>query len=356
LEVVRVEDISEMLESAEVEGESVDGRALEQSLKALERWAEEERVGDDPAVLRLAKGIRSRQNLSMWANKDIDTFLPPAAGQRSRVLTPLTDLLFFVRNVAVFVPIFLTWRAIGVASNAFERFAAFIPGDEDVNFLRYWQTGGENLLIGVALPDDALVPQAERLSSVAELVSYIIIGIIFITIIASILRVVDRGIRERGQRAADQRRIEIVLLLESALHGYRQATPTSISETLAESLSALLEAAHQLGATARQLELSTVGVAELGPAIKGFTDQLASAEERFEMGITPNLSRLATTVESLTSKLSSDYERTLQQSLKGLGELSQQMQRAAHGAEVATTEVRSNVEQILSRIVPYNAG
>jgi hypothetical protein len=334
----------------ELEGE---GRALENSLKSLERWAEDEGVSEDPAVLRLAKGIRSRQNLSMWANKDIDTFLPPPRAHGSRLLTPLTDFLFFVRNVAVFVPIFLTWRAIGAASQAFEQFAGFIPPDDDVNFLRYWQTGGENLLVGVVLPDDAIVPNSERLSSVAAFVAQIIVGIIVITIIASLLRVVDRRIRETSQLGAEQRRIEIVLLLESALHGYRQATPTSISETLAESLSALLEAAHQLGATAKQLEASTVGVAELGPAIKGFTEQLASAEERFEMGITPNLARLSTTVESLSGKLSADYERTLQQSLKGLDELAAQMQRTAHGAEVATTEVRSNVEQILAKLVPY---
>lgn len=335
------------------EGDAVDSRALKASLKSLEDWAEAERVSDDPAVLRLAQGIRSRQNLSMWANKDIDTFLPPPRAYGSRVLTPVTDLLFFLRNVAVFVPIFLTWRAIGVASEAFEVFAQFIPVDDDVNFLRYWQTGGENLLQGVALPEGAIVPVGERLSSVAGFVAQIIVTIIVITIVASLLRVIDRRGRERGQKYAEQQRIEIVLQLESALHGFRQATPTSISETLAESLSALLEAAHQLGATARQLELSTVGVAELGPAIKGFTTQLASAEEQFQTGITPNLTRLAATVESLSTKLSADYERTLQQSLKGLDELSAQMQRTAHGAEIATTELRSNVEQILAKIMPY---
>jgi len=330
-----------------------EGRALEEALTSLERWAEDEGVSEDPAVLRLAKGIRSRQNLSMWANKDIDTFLPPPRAHSSLLLTPATDFLFFIRNVAVFVPIFLTWRAIGVASEAFERFAGFIPSDDDVNFLRYWQTGGENLLVGVVLPDNAIVPVSERLSSVAALVAQIIISIIVVTVIASLLRVIDRRIRETNQLVAEQIRVEIVLQLESALHGYRQATPTSISEALAESLGALLEAAHQLGATAKQLELSTVGVAELGPAIKGFTEQLASAENSFETGITPNLARLSATVESLSGKLSADYERTLQQSLKGLNELAVQMQRTAHGAEVATTEVRSNVEQILAKLVPY---
>lgn len=342
-----------MMQDAENEELDEEGRALEVSLKSLERWAEDEGVSEDPAVLRLAKGIRSRQNLSMWANKDIDTFLPPPRVRGSRLLTPLTDILFFVRNVAVFVPIVLTWRAIGAASQAFEQFAGFIPPEDDVNFLRYWQTGGENLLIGVVLPDEAIVQNSERLSSVAAYVAQIIIGIIVITIIASLLRMIDRRIRESSQLGAEQRRIEIVLLLESALHGYRQATPTSISETLAESLSALLEAAHQLGTTAKQLEQSTVGVAALGPAIKGFTEQLASAEERFEMGITPNLSRLSTTVAELSGKLNEDYERTLQQSLRGLEELAAQMQRTVHGAEVATTEVRSNVEQILAKLVPY---
>jgi hypothetical protein len=329
------------------------GRELEAALKDLERWAADENAEDDKAVQRLVRAVKSRQNLTMWANKDIDTFLPEPKPRELAYLTVAAQAIFVVRNVLVFLPIYLTWSAIGAASTAFAAFSALVPVGTDVNFLRYWQTGGVGLIPDATLPMEALVPDRERLSSVAALVAMIIVIVIALTLIASLVQFINVWQEHPRMRAAEQRRIEVVLALESALHGYRQATPTSISETLAESLSALLQAAHQLGATAQQLEQSTIGVAELGPAIAGFTEQLASAEERFDKGITPNLARLSTTVETISGKLSSDFEKTLQQSLSGLGQLSDRMHNTVYTLEVATQEIRTNIEQILARIRGY---
>jgi hypothetical protein len=338
-----------------VEGVVGDGRELEAALKDLKRWAAEEQADGDRAVQRLARAIESRQNLSMWANKDIDTFLPEPMPRSLRILTATAQVIFVVRNILVFVPILLTWRAIGAASVAFASYSSVIPVGTDINFLRFWQTGGVGLIPGAVVPPEAIVPESERLSQVAALVAGIIVAVIVLTLIASVIQAFNDYQEDRRAREAEQSRTAVVLSLESALYGYRQATPTSISETLAESLSALLQAAHQLGATAKQLENSTVGVADLGPAISGFTAELARAEERFDTGITPNLARLATTVESISEKLNSDFEKTLQQSLSGLGQLSERMQETVFHLEVATQEVRSNIELILSRLGEYNA-
>lgn len=349
------EDVVESNDAQPPEPSDGDGRELEGALKELERWAADEGAEGDRAVARLVRAIKSRQNLAMWANKDIDTFLPEPRPRSLRSLTASAQIIFVFRNLLVFVPILLTWRAIGAASVAFAEFSAAVPVGVDVNFLRFWQTGGEGLIPGATLPPDAIVPQSERLSQVAAFVALIIGAVIFLTLVASVMQAIN-DIQEGNRiREAEQRRTEVVLLLESALHGYRQATPTSISETLAESLSALLQAAHQLGATAQQLERSTVGVADLGPAISGFTAELARAEERFDQGITPNLGRLATTVENISGKLNTDFEKTLRESLAGLGQLSEGMGQTVHTLEVATQEIRANIELILNRLGEYNA-
>lgn len=349
------EDLEESVQLRPAAPEPGDARELTGALKELERWAADEGAEGDRAVARLVRAIRSRQNLAMWANKDIDTFLPEPKPRDQAFLTVGAKIIFVVRNVLVFLPIFLTWRAIGAASVAFAEFSAVVPAGIDVNFLRFWQTGGEGLIPGATLPPEAIVPQSERLSQVAAVVAFVILAVIFLTLAASIMQALNDSRERRSMREAEQRRTEVVLLLESALHGYRQATPTSISETLAESLSALLQAAHQLGATAKQLENSTVGVSDLGPAIRGFTEELARAEERFDQGITPNLGRLATTVENISGKLSTDFEKTLRESLAGLGQLSNGMGQTVHTLEVATQEIRANIELILNRLGEYNA-
>lgn len=341
--------------SGDAQPKQGDGRELNGALKELMRWAAEEGAESDRAVARLTRAIQSRQNLAMWANKDIDTFLPEPKPRDRRILTAVTQFIFVLRNLLVFVPILLTWRAIGAASVAFAEFSAAVPVGVDVNFLRFWQTGGEGLIPGATLPPEAIVPQWDRLSQVAAFVAIIIGAVIVLTFVASLTQAYNDFQEGSRTREAEQRRTEIVLLLESALHGYRQATPTSISETLAESLSALLQAAHQLGSTAQQLERSTVGVAELGPAISGFTKELARAEERFENGITPSLGRLATTVEAISGQLNTDFAKTLRESLAGLSQLSNGMGQTVHTLEVATQEIRANIEVILNRLGEYNA-
>lgn len=351
------EDATHEQNSEVAESTKGDGRELASALRRFHQWAEDEAVGDDPAVIRLQKGLKSRQNLSMWALKDLDSFLPAPRPRERRTITTLTRLLLFARNVGVFLPIVVTWRAISLASEAFATFADFIPEGDDVNFLRYWQTGGEGLLRGVDLPAEAILRDFERLSTVALLAASIIAVIIALTIVAEILSWNERSYRTKEQRRAEQARMGVVLELESALHGYRQATPTSISESLAESLGALLQAAHQLGATAKQLEGSTRGVSELAPAISGFTAQLASAEQRFSTELTPSLSQLAFTLDSISSKIGASYDETLKKSMLGIEalggtmeQLMERVQRTSATVEIGTQKLKADIDEILMKL------
>jgi len=337
--------------------DSGEGRELDQALKKLTEWATDEGMKGDPAVFRLMSGLESRQNLSMWATKDIDSFLPAPRSRERAAVTQITRLLLFLRNVGVFLPIVVTWRAISIASSAFATFAEFIPEGDDVNFLRYWQTGGQGLLPGIELPPGAIVPAVDRLSTVALLAASIIGIIIALTVVAEFLTWSERNYRSKNQLVAEQSRVGVVLELESALHGYRQATPTSIQESLAESLSELLRAAHQLGATAKQLEGSTRGVSELGPAIAGFTEQLASAQHLFSSELTPSLSQLASTVDSISAKIGASYDQTLQKSLVGLETLStkmeellQRVQRTSATVEIGTKKLTADLDQIIMKV------
>jgi hypothetical protein len=336
---------------------SGEGYELDEALLKLSKWASDEELSSDPAVVRLSTGLKSRQNLSMWAMKDIDSFLPPPRSRERASWTQGVRLLLFLRNVAVFLPIVVTWRAISLASSAFATFAGLIPEGEDVNFLRYWQTGGVGLLPGVDLPGAAIVPPIDRLSAVAATAASIIGAIIVLTIVAEALTWSERNYRSKHQQQADQERIEVVLELEAALHGYRQATPTSITESLAESLGALLEAARQLQVTAKELEGSTRGVSDLGPAIAGFTKQLASAEERFSTELGPSLSELAKTVDAISGKIGASYDQTLQKSLVGLETLSgtmeemlQRMQATSATVEIGMKLLKEDLDHIITRV------
>lgn len=334
-------------ESSAASDSSMPG--LDQAIKDLDLWVERENVADDPGVRRLRHDLKARENLTMWAATDLDGVLPPARVPRLAAITSLKDLLLFTRNIGIFVPIAVTWYAISRATRSFAVFADNLPPDAELNFVRYWQAGGEGLFPNIDMPPDAILASIYRLSHVAWIDAMIIVGLILLTALARLLEWQAQRIRRAKLETADNERVDVVLGLQSALYGFRDATPTSISESLAESLSSLLEAAHGLSATAKELQRATVGITELGPSIERFATQLESAEQTFSVELTPSVRDLSAIVRGLNGKLGDDYKRSVDTALEGLQEVYQQLARTGASVEVGTKALLQDIEAILAK-------
>ena len=194
-------------------------------------WARINQVSNDPYVSGLAIALLSKKNLSMWAELSPIELLPrPTHSVKgSRLLATLVLL----RNTLIFVPVALTWTAVGHATDAFGLYVSQNLGSV-VNFLEFWQNG-----YGV------LAPQW-RIAGVANadfLIILTVIGLIFAT---SYLGRKDKRLRLAMAHKLDAERMELAIELSEFLFDKRAITTVTFNQNIASTVKDLLAAGKAL--------------------------------------------------------------------------------------------------------------
>ena len=329
-------------------GSSAPSVSLQAALTQLQSWATKWECQQDPYVVGLTKAISQRDDLTMWASLSPREHLPrPTSKAKLGALNSVGRVLTLVRNVLVFVPVAITWYAIGKASEAYGQFTQDNPNTA-LNFLQFWQSGeygGKQYLstfwhIGDVARFDALL-----------------IGLIVILTLAV------GGIGARSDRAeakfeeeVDSERLSLSFVLANALHGRRSASPESIGESLAEALNDLTQAARDVNDVAARLERATVGVDTLGPkldVLNQHTDRLVGQSVQ---SITASMSALVASVGQLNSAVSSNVTQVFADATANLEEVSAQFSRIAASMEVGAAQLRDDLEHINRQLGTGNRG
>jgi hypothetical protein len=196
-------------------------------------WAKEHKVDQDPYVCGLHAALENNSDLAMWSTLVPLEYLPlteSAAG--SREIT-LNHFLSISRNILVFIPVALTWAAVGKATTAFAVYVEANPNSV-TNFLEFWQNGygvlGEKWTIGY----------------VANLDFLLISAVILLTMVTSYLGRKGSKIRKIGQRKADAERMRLGLALTEFLYTKRAVTPSTLNQNVSTSITSLRNATKSL--------------------------------------------------------------------------------------------------------------
>jgi hypothetical protein len=205
----------------------------EELAHALLSWAKQHKVEDDPYILGLHGALMENSDLAMWSTLVPLEYLPlteTAAGSRE---ISLNHLLTIARNILVFVPVALTWAAVGKATTAFAIYVEANPNSV-TNFLEFWQNGygvlGEKWTIGY----------------VANLDFLLITAVILLTMETSYLSRKGLKIRRLGQRKVDAERMKLGLALTEFLYTKRAVTPSTLNQTVSTSSASLRNASKSL--------------------------------------------------------------------------------------------------------------
>ena len=129
-----------MTDGAEVTTDRAPVPSRETAERALRGWAERHKVDEAPYVKGLLSALPNDENMSMWSALDPFELLPFASSTSGRTSERVARILEVVRNSLVFVPVALTWLAISFATGKFVEFAEDEP---DIQFLQFWESGGE---------------------------------------------------------------------------------------------------------------------------------------------------------------------------------------------------------------------
>ena len=207
----------------------------------LREYGENYGLEEDPYLEGLSNAIEEGKNLAVWASNDVMTLMPHPDVES--VEGPIYSAMVLIRNVLVFVPVALTWLAVGKATTAFSIYTAKSSAASVVNFLQFWQNG-----YGV-------LAKTWTLSHVAEDDFYIIGTVIILTFITPFMNRSAVKKAARFEQDALRERLTLVIEVESFLFDKRRLTPLTIDSALAQSFERVVEATHNLMVASKRIEL-----------------------------------------------------------------------------------------------------
>ena len=202
-------------------------------LQHLGSWARRADVVNTPYVAGLTAAINAKKDLHIWASLDPLQYLPyPIISVGLRVAR-LVRILTVLRNVLVFAPVALTWAAVGEATSGFSEYVAE-NGANVVNFLDFWQNGYGYL------------GNEWRISVVAQLDFVIIMIVIALTVYISIAGNRASEAQAKLEAEIDNDRTAVAIEIAAYLYSKRQVTSVTMNQSLAATLSKLLNATDAL--------------------------------------------------------------------------------------------------------------
>jgi hypothetical protein len=324
--------------SASHMGVTTPSVSLQGALSDLESWANKWDCKADPYVVGLTRAISQRDDLTMWASLSPREHLPhPRPAGNSGVLDLIVRILTLVRNVLVFVPVAITWYAIGKATEAYGLFTDENPG-VGLNFLQFWQKGG--------FEGREYLSKFWHIGDVARFDALLIALIVLLTLLVGGMTAQRERSNSKFEDSVDAERARLGFVLANALHGRRSASPESIGESLAEALNDLTQAARDVNDVAARLERATVGVDTLGPkldVLNQHTDRLVGQSVQ---SITTSMSALVASVGQLNSSVSGNVTQVFADATANLEEVSAQFSRIAASMEIGAAQLREDLDQI----------
>ena len=204
-------------------------------------WADKYDVANDGYVRGLYEALNSRKNLQVWASLNPIEYLPMPELKAGLNMAKWARFITVLRNVLVFLPVALTWAAVGEATTAFSRYLNE-NGSDIVNFLDFWQNG-----YGV-LGDEW------RIANVALLAFLIIMAVIALTLLASFVSRRASELQVMAEKVTDRERILLSVEIASYLFEKQRVTNVTMNQSLARALDKLLNATESIEATAKALE------------------------------------------------------------------------------------------------------
>ena len=204
-------------------------------------WADKYDVTKDGYVRVLYEALTSLKNLQIWASLNPIEYLPMPELKAGLSMANWTRSITVLRNVLVFLPVALTWAAVGEATTAFSTYLK-ANGSDIVNFLDFWQNG-----YGVL--DDKW-----RIATIALLDFLIIMVVIVLTLIASFFSRRVTELQIMSEKETDRERILLSVEIASYLFEKQKVTNVTMNQSLAMALDKLLNATESIEATAKALE------------------------------------------------------------------------------------------------------
>lgn len=205
----------------------------------IRSWGKKRRLSKDGYLIGLADALENDEDLVVWASTDVLAVFPHsyAAQTPNRIYS----LLVLIRNVLVFVPVGLTWLAIGKATEAFAIYTTKETGTV-ANFLQFWEDGYGYL------------GEDWTLSHIAVLDFQLILAVIILTLITEIVSDRAEARAENDDLDSERERISLAVEVMAYLFDKRGVNNVTMNSALARSVQNLSASSKSLNEAAQRIE------------------------------------------------------------------------------------------------------
>lgn len=298
--------------------EFTDSHLHKEISQTLANWAQRNAVSKDPIIQGLLQDLIDEDNLAIWATMDPFEYLPqprPNLGDRFFSWAKITANL---RNVSVFVPVALTWKAVSEATVAFAKFVE-ANNATTVNFLAFWQNGYE------------ILADFWTIGHIASLDFLIIVGVILLSLVSTALNARGSSLNRSELAHIESERFEIALALKMYLYSMREIDKSNVKEGIASSVSALLSATSSLSKSAKQISNVIRDLEEGVPTINEFGTKIAKESEK----LVKQVGQLTVALSEINSSAMGNLHEAVSNATLGL-------ELANEGLSESTKSLRNN--------------
>lgn len=276
---------------------SSESALRDETLEKVQRFAVRYGHTQDPYLVQLNDALESGVNLQNMAILNPSEFLPARARLVTSSKLGIARLVAGIRNVLIFVPVALTWAAVGEATIAFNEFVQENSGTP-ANFLQFWQDG-----YGVLDPFWSI-------GNIATIDFYLVSTIIVMTGFISVLQ--GAGQKEKDQQFAQFEidRRELAMSIEFLRYARRPGSANELPRDITAALRELrlnlvkVQSGREMAAAAKQLERQIQTANTAVSKMQNFAQSL----ERSARSITSALALISKSAERSAKQTSSNAE------------------------------------------------
>jgi hypothetical protein len=304
---------------------------------ALKKWMDEEgsSIRNREIIDRLHKDIRANRKMNEWGSFPLDDLLrPPMRDFTTLRMAKWANRVTLLRNLLLFVPVFVTWYAIEKAAEA-----SAAPANKGKSFLEAWSN------IDLSLQQVALID------------AWVIAALIALTFGSHLLDARAESQAHKLDEESDSRFRSMMVNVGLYLHGFRQITPSALKGGLADAVNQLKAATDEMKDAAVGMNVvADKAASTLGEFAAMSAKEFAPAAERLTV-LVGTLESAATAhtdmgdlVKVFQAQLSGTIG-TLEGSLKSMTtDIVDKLNENARSLEVALVQAGNKIDAIGSNL------
>lgn len=296
----------------------------------ITEFAKRYQLLNDAYLSNLIKSLVNKNNLHIWAEINPFEHFPRASAKKHILITNITKVMTIVRNVAVFIPIAVIWRAVGEATTQFEIYVSENSG-AITNFLTFWQNGYGYL------------EEEYTIGHVAFVDFLIIVGIIVLTFILNITDAVANSIKENEEAVLDKERDSLCFQLIEETSAYRKIDANSLEKTFYKIISEVNRSIEELK---NIITIEKKSAKELTEASQG----LAAEQGKWGEITLPEFTQFNLALENLTKSINQLNNLSSEEIPKSLDKALSQIEMTGGALKDANLSINKNTKELVQEI------